>query len=122
MVGPFALFLTPVYGKCQMLEQLHCNSFKFCSNSCWLLRAAHMWHQVLQQLRKVAADLGSSSAAAAVGVDRRAELRAGVFRPGHNLPTRSLAEQADIEVAEARAREEVGCFLLFAHDGATACG
>eukprot|EP00983_Pelagomonas_calceolata_P021020 660239-Pelagomonas_calceolata.AAC.1 len=28
-----------------------------------------------------------------------------VFRPSHNLPTRSLAEQADIEIADAQRRE-----------------
>lgn len=31
-----------------------------------------------------------------------------VFRPGFNQPTRTLAEQADIEIADARRREEVG--------------
>jgi hypothetical protein len=30
-----------------------------------------------------------------------------VFRPSHILPTRTLAEQADIEIREAQEREQV---------------
>lgn len=61
--------------------------------------------QVLEALRKVAGDLGMG------GASKREQIRAGVFRPGHLPPTRTLAEQADIELEEARQREEVS--LLF---------
>jgi hypothetical protein len=36
----------------------------------------------------------------------RARLAAGVFRPSHALPTMSLAEFAEQEMADARRREE----------------
>ncbi|KAF5843660.1 TAP42-like protein, partial [Dunaliella salina] len=54
--------------------------------------------EVLNKLRGIAGTLATSSG-------RREELRSQVFRPSHNLPTRSLAEQADIEIADAQRRE-----------------
>ena len=38
--------------------------------------------------------------------DARARIAASVFRPGHVLPTKSLEEFADEEIAAARARDE----------------
>lgn len=54
--------------------------------------------EVLHKLRGIAGTLATPSG-------RREELRSQVFRPSHNLPTRSLAEQADIEIADAQRRE-----------------
>lgn len=54
--------------------------------------------ELVSELRKVAASLSQD----------RDKIKAGVFRPGHNLPTMSLRELAEIEQADAmrRQREE----------------
>ncbi|KAJ9517549.1 hypothetical protein QJQ45_024965 [Haematococcus lacustris] len=58
--------------------------------------------EVLQQLRRIAGDLSTSTALP----DRRAQALSQVFRQGHLPPTRTLAQQAELELADARRREQ----------------
>jgi len=57
----------------------------------------------VDQLRQIAGSLATASTA----LNRRQELAAQVFQQGHLRPTRTLSEQAHIEMDDAKRREEV---------------
>lgn len=45
---------------------------------------------------------------------RRETIRSGVFKPGHRLPTMTLEEYADRELADAQERQKREQYAVFA--------
>lgn len=44
---------------------------------------------------------------------RRETVKSGVFQPGHRLPTMSLEEYADMEMADAQERQKREQYVVF---------